>query len=57
MIKKDLGHQPIQWTLPTGSLNYPSYIWVDFPTSDVTKDQILTCLVRADQHHNQIGTL
>jgi len=30
-------YQPTQWTVATGRLIYPPYIWVDTPTCDVKK--------------------
>jgi hypothetical protein len=34
--------------LSTGKLIYPSYIWVDIPSYDVTRGQILEWLVMAN---------
>ena len=42
--------QPTHWTVPTGGLIYPSYIWFDTTTCDVTGGSFRTLLVMANQH-------
>jgi len=44
-------YQPTQWTVATGRLIYPPYIWVDTPTWDVKNQESLKPLGRANHAH------